>query len=105
MNAANEVVAVYPGSFDPITLGHEDVARRTLRLCDTLIIAVAHHATQSKRHLFSVEERLELMKLVYADEPRVKCVEFSGLLVDFARSVNARFRKAERTADPTESAI
>ncbi len=85
------VVAVYPGSFDPITLGHEDIARRTLKFCDRLIIAVAHTSTQPKRSAFSVEERLELMSHVFGDEPRVKCVSFSGLLVEFARKVGARF--------------
>lgn len=91
MTTFRPIVAVYPGSFDPITRGHEDVARRTLRFCDRLLIAVAQSPTQSKRPLFPVPERLELMREVFASEPRVECVTFSGLLVDFARSVGARF--------------
>lgn len=82
-------VAVYPGSFDPITRGHEDIASRSLRLVDELVIAVAHTATQHKRGLFAVEERLELLNEVFADEPRVRCVAFQGLLVDFCRRENA----------------
>ena len=84
-----KVLAVYPGSFDPVTLGHEDIARRTLRLADRLLLAVAETATQSKNHMFSVEERVELLREVYADEPRVECVSFSGLLMDFAREREA----------------
>ena len=84
-------VAIYPGSFDPITLGHEDVARRTLRVADRLVIAVAHTATHTKQPLFKVEERVELLREVFEDEPRVECTSFSGLLVEFARSRQARF--------------
>jgi pantetheine-phosphate adenylyltransferase len=83
------VVAIYPGSFDPVTLGHEDIARRTLRLADRLIIAVAETATQSKRALFSVEERLALLKEIYREEERVECMSFSGLLMDFCRKMDA----------------
>jgi pantetheine-phosphate adenylyltransferase len=87
----SEIVAIYPGSFDPATLGHEDIARRTLQLADRLIVAVAHTPTQLKRHLFDVEERLEMLAEVFADEPRVECAAFQGLLVDYARAKGARF--------------
>jgi len=83
------VLAIYPGSFDPVTLGHEDIARRTLRLADRLVIAVAESATQAKRPLFSVEERVALVREIFADEPRVECTSFSGLLVEFARQRGA----------------
>jgi pantetheine-phosphate adenylyltransferase len=84
-------VAIYPGSFDPVTLGHEDVARRTLRVADRLVIAVAHSATHAKTPLFSVEDRVDLLREVFRDEPRVECTSFKGLLVDFARDRDARF--------------
>jgi pantetheine-phosphate adenylyltransferase len=84
-----EVVAIYPGSFDPVTLGHEDIARRTLRLADRLLIAVAETATQAKRPLFTVEERLAILREIFQDQERVECVSFSGLLMDFARSRDA----------------
>jgi pantetheine-phosphate adenylyltransferase len=83
------VVAIYPGSFDPVTLGHEDIARRTLRLADRLLIAVAETATQAKRGLFSVQERLDLLREIFQGEERVECVSFSGLLMDFAKSRDA----------------
>ncbi len=83
------VLAVYPGSFDPVTLGHEDIARRTLHLADRLLIAVAESATQVKQPLFTVEERLALLRDVFADQPRVECASVSGLLMDFARARGA----------------
>ena len=91
MTTSPPIVAVYPGSFDPVTLGHEDVARRTLRVCDRLVVAVAESSSQSKRHLFEVPERLEIMREVFAGDPGIECVSFSGLLVDFARDMGARF--------------
>ncbi len=89
--AQRPIVAVYPGSFDPVTLGHEDVVRRTLRFSDRLVVGVAETATQAKGCLFPVPERLEMMREVFAGESRVECVSFSGLLVDFARRAGARF--------------
>jgi pantetheine-phosphate adenylyltransferase len=86
----SERQAVYPGSFDPITRGHEDIVRRALHFCDRVLVAVAHRRTQAKSGLFEVEERLELIRSVFADEPRVTIVDFTGLLVDFARSSNVR---------------
>jgi len=84
-------LAIYPGSFDPPTLGHEDIARRTLRVADELLVAVAHTATQTKRPAFTLEERLEMLEEVFADEPRIRCVSFEGLLVDFVRREGAAF--------------
>jgi pantetheine-phosphate adenylyltransferase len=78
-------LAIYPGSFDPITHGHTDIVRRTLRFCDRVVVAVAHRATHPKEGLFSIEERLELIREVFDGEDRIEAVSFSGLLVDFAR--------------------
>ncbi len=83
-------IALCPGSFDPITVGHEDIIRRGLRFADRVVVAVAHRATHAKRGLFPVEERMELIGEVFADEPRVEVAEFQGLLVDFARTRGAR---------------
>jgi len=88
-SSSSETLAVYPGSFDPITLGHEDIARRTLHLADRLIIAVAETATHRKQSLFSVPERVALLSEVFAGEDRIQCVSFSGLLMDFARKSQA----------------
>ncbi|MGH7482759.1 MAG: pantetheine-phosphate adenylyltransferase, partial [Longimicrobiales bacterium] len=83
--------AVYPGSFDPITNGHEDIVRRALRFMDRVIIAVALRATQTKQGLFSLEERVAMIREVFADEPRVDVDAFEGLLVDYARDRDAPF--------------
>ena len=79
--------AIYPGSFDPPTRGHEDLVRRSLALCDRLIVAVALNS--SKQPLFSVEERLALLQTTLGGEPAVTIEAFDGLLVDFAKKVGA----------------
>ena len=91
MSVNGPIVAIYPGSFDPITLGHEDIARRTLRVADRLVIAVAHTSTQSKRQLFSVDERVEIIREIFRGQDRVTALSFQGLLVDFAKEQGARF--------------
>jgi len=87
---ADPRVVIYPGSFDPLTVGHEDIARRSLKFSDKLIVAVAHHPTQQKDRLFSVEDRLAMITECFADEPRIEVAEFSGLLVDFCRRRGAQ---------------
>lgn len=84
-----DVLAIYPGSFDPVTRGHEDIARRTLRLAGRLLIAVAETSTQAKDYLFTMEERVALISEVFSGDDRVECVSFSGLLMDFAREREA----------------
>jgi len=91
MTRDRPVIAIYPGSFDPLTKGHEDVVRRSLCVADQVIIAVASSATQVKESFFSVDERLEVIKEVFLSEERVKCLIFQGLLVDFARETGAQF--------------
>lgn len=83
-------LAIYPGSFDPLTRGHEDMVRRSLSFADKVIVAVAHRRTQQKSGLFEINERLEMIRSVFGNEPRVEAAEFEGLLVNFARSKNAR---------------
>jgi pantetheine-phosphate adenylyltransferase len=80
-------IAIYPGSFDPVTLGHEDIVRRGAELFDELTVAIGINPEKSP--LFTPEERLELLKEVVADLPNVKVTSFSGLTVDYARSVGA----------------
>jgi pantetheine-phosphate adenylyltransferase len=91
MTRARPVVAIYPGSFDPLTKGHEDIARRSLRLADQVVIAVAYTPTQAKGSLFSVEERFEMIQEVFQDEDRVTCLSFEGLLVKLAQEMAAQF--------------
>ena len=76
--------AIYPGSFDPITKGHEDIVRRTLDFCERVIVADGHRATQAKQGLFEIDERVAMIEAVFEDEERVEVAAFSGLLVDFA---------------------
>ena len=91
MTREQPVLAIYPGSFDPITKGHEDVARRSLRIADRVVVAVAHSASQAKGNRFSVEERLEMVQEVFQDDERIECCSFEGLLVDLAREMGAQF--------------
>lgn len=80
--------AIYPGTFDPITLGHEDVVRRAARLFDEVIVAVAQ--SQGKRPLFGLDERVALAEDVLKDCANVRVVGFSGLLMQFAREEHAQ---------------
>jgi pantetheine-phosphate adenylyltransferase len=80
-------IAVYPGSFDPPTRGHTDLVTRSLALADQVIVAVARNS--SKQPLFSLEERLQMLRAAIGENPRVRYDSFEGLLVDFARRVGA----------------
>ncbi len=80
-------VALYPGSFDPFTNGHRDILERARRLADRLVVAVLEN--DAKTPLFSVAERIEMIREILGDDPQVAIRSFSGLLVDFAREVNA----------------
>jgi len=86
---ADPRVAVFPGSFDPLTSGHEDIVRRALAIADRVVVAVAHAPTQSKKGMFGVEERVEMIRETFAGEPRVEAAEFQGLLVDYLPRVGA----------------
>jgi len=81
-------IAVYPGSFDPITFGHLDIINRALKIFDEVIIAVARN--ERKSPLFSVDERVDLIKSVIKDSDRARVDTFEGLLVDYARSCKAQ---------------
>jgi pantetheine-phosphate adenylyltransferase len=80
--------AVYAGSFDPITRGHEDLIRRSLQFVDRIVVAVATNS--SKQPLFTVDERVEFIRAAVGNDARVDVRQFHGLLVDFARSMDAR---------------
>ncbi|MCJ7577750.1 MAG: pantetheine-phosphate adenylyltransferase [candidate division Zixibacteria bacterium] len=80
-------IAIYPGSFDPVTNGHLDLIQRALLLFDRLVIAIADNP--DKKPLFSAEERLEMVKSTVKDLKRVKVVLFTGLLADLAKELEA----------------
>ena len=75
--------AVYPGSFDPVTNGHMDVMTRASKIFDTVTVTVMHNARKTGRHLFTLEERLDILRQATADLPNVRVDSFSGLLVDY----------------------
>ena len=79
--------AIYPGSFDPLTFGHLDIIRRSSRLVDELVVAVL--INQSKNSLFSIEERVSMIKESVCDIPNVSVASFDGLTVDFAKQQEA----------------
>ncbi|MGN0371378.1 MAG: pantetheine-phosphate adenylyltransferase [Enterocloster sp.] len=80
-------IAVYPGSFDPVTLGHYDIIKRTAKMFDKVIIGVLNNSTKSP--LFSAEERVNMIKEVTRDLPNVEVRSFEGLLIDFVRQCGA----------------
>ena len=85
---ADTYVGLYPGTFDPLTRGHEDLVERSLHIVDELVIGVA--ADTSKAPLFDLEERVTMIEEVLGTNPRVRVASFRGLTVEFAHAVGAR---------------
>ncbi len=81
--------AIFPGSFDPFTIGHHDIVLRGLQLFDEIIIGIGHNI--SKRDAFPLEERLAAIQSAFKSEPRVKVMAYDGLTVDFAAEQQAQF--------------
>ncbi len=84
-----EKIAVFPGSFDPITVGHQSIINRAINIFDKIIVAVGENS--EKANFFSIEQRLKWIELVFANEDRISVSRYSGLTVDFCKKVNARF--------------
>ena len=82
-------VAIFPGTFDPFTRGHYSVVSRALSMFDEVVIAIGVNAL--KRPMFTVEERMAMLESLFANEPRVKVMSYSGLTVDVARECGAQF--------------
>ncbi len=85
---ANDILAIYPGTFDPITLGHEDMLHRAARMFGriTVAVAIAHH----KKTLFTLEERLDMVRQAMQDHPHVQVEPFEGLVTEFAAARGAQ---------------
>ena len=83
------MLGVYPGSFDPFTLGHKDIVERAAKFCDKLFIAVSENI--NKKHLFTLDERVEMIREVFAENSNIVVESFSGLLVDYMQSRNAQY--------------
>lgn len=81
--------AIFPGSFDPITLGHYDIIKRSVKLFDEVIVAIGINA--DKKYMFSLEERQKFIEASFKDEPKIKVVTYKGLTVDFCQKNNVEF--------------
>lgn len=81
--------AIFPGSFDPITLGHYDIIKRSIPLFDEIIVAIGVNA--EKKYMFSIEERTRFIKEAFADEPKVSVVTYEGLTIDLCQKLKANF--------------
>ena len=82
-------IAVFPGSFDPITTGHVNLIKRSLPLFDKIVVSIG--VNSSKKTLFTLEQRMEWLKSVFADEPKIEIANFTGLTVDFCKSIGAGY--------------
>lgn len=96
-----EKVAVFPGSFDPFTIGHESIVRRALSMFDEIIIMIGYNS--NKRAYYPISKRKEWIKRVFENEPKVKVGKFEGLTVDYCRKVHAQYiLRGLRTASDFE---
>ena len=85
------MTAVFPGSFDPFTAGHEALVHRSLQLFDKLIVAVGFNS--EKKYMFDIDNRVKMVQDVFAGEHRVEVVKYSGLTVDLCRSLNVYWNR------------
>jgi len=92
-------IAVFPGSFDPITKGHQDIIERATPLFDKIIIAIGINT--AKKYLFSIEERTEWIKATFNENEKIEVMSYTSLTVDFCKKVNAKYilRGLRNTAD------
>lgn len=80
-------IAVFPGSFDPVTVGHVSIVRRALPLFDRIVVAIGENST--KRYMFALEQRLAWLKATFADSPKVEAISFKGLTADLCMELGA----------------
>lgn len=81
--------ALFPGSFDPITLGHFDIINRGVKLFDEVVVAIGINA--DKKYMFSLEERLKFIEEAFKDQPKVKVMTYKGLTIDFCKEIDSQF--------------
>ncbi|AXO80166.1 pantetheine-phosphate adenylyltransferase [Olleya aquimaris] len=81
--------AIFPGSFDPITLGHYDIIKRGVKLFDEVVVAIG--VNSEKKYMFSLEERQRFLEEAFKDQPKVKVVTYKGLTIDFCKEIDAQF--------------
>jgi pantetheine-phosphate adenylyltransferase len=85
----SQKIAVFPGSFDPITKGHVNIVMRAIPLFDKIVVAIGNNT--SKKYSFTFDQRIEWIKAVFNNEPKVEVTEFQGLTVNFAKSIGAKY--------------
>ncbi len=92
-------IAVFPGTFDPLTLGHKNLANKALKVFDQVYLAIGHNT--NKQHFFSLDDRLSILKATFQSEERLTVTHFTGLTVDFCRHIGASFivRGVRNTTD------
>ena len=81
--------AVFPGSFDPLTLGHKDIVERGATIFDEIIVGIGHNAEKS--HMFSIKQRKQFIAQCFQDNPKVKVLDYQGLTIDFCKTVGANY--------------
>ena len=81
--------AIFPGSFDPLTLGHVDIINRALPLFNEIVIAIGTNS--SKKYMFSLEERISFIKKTYKDNPKITVTSYKGLTIDYCKEINVDF--------------
>ncbi len=81
--------ALFPGSFDPITLGHFDIIKRGVKLFDEVVVAIGINA--DKKYMFSLEQRLKFLEASFKDQPKVKVMTYQGLTIDFCKKIDSQF--------------
>ena len=81
--------AVFPGSFDPLTLGHQNIVERGATIFDEIIVGIGHNAEKS--HMFSIKQRKQFIAQCFQDNPKVKVLDYQGLTIDFCKSVGANY--------------
>lgn len=84
---SKESIALFAGTFDPYTIGHHRIVQRALATTDKVVVAIGHNI--DKRTMFTIEERLDTIKKLYANEPRVEVTSYQGLTIDYAQSIGA----------------
>ncbi len=82
-------ICLFPGTFDPVTLGHVDVIERAIRMFDKLVIGIGTNS--SKQPMFTAEQRIHWMKEIFKDEPRIEVTGYDGLTVEYCKKINAHF--------------
>ncbi len=81
--------AIFPGSFDPLTLGHYDIIKRGITLFDEIVVAIG--VNSSKKYMFTLDERKQFIEDAFTDEPKIKVMTYQGLTVDFCKDINVDF--------------